>query len=257
MRRTLLVILPVVGILFALSPLAVGTAHAATNTKQVITHTSTNWGGYSINFTNTQATPLSVSGAWTVPSVSCKRNGSSISGQVAVWDGLGGVNAGNNLEQIGTDSQCISGKVKYWAWYEFPPANPYPIMKDGNYPISPGDAMRADVTDQGSGYFVLRIFDDTKGWYYVKIWINQNASATPQTGEWIVEDPGNQTFPQFYNVVFTNCYWVQNGPQEDLSIGSNLTQYTIIQANFPYKQKETTLDIFPDDTDFAVYWNHF
>lgn len=153
MRRSLFVCLLVVGTFFILSPLAVRTAHAATPPNI----TNSDWSGYSVSFPNAQASDvIGVTGNWTVPSVTCTKNGSPISGEVAVWDGLGGANSTNTLEQIGTNSQCINGKAKYWAWYEFPPAAAVHITQNGKYPISPGDAMRADVTDQGYGYFVLK-----------------------------------------------------------------------------------------------------
>lgn len=224
------------------------------------------WGGYITSFTNPQNTPISVSAAWAVPSISCTRNGTAISGYLYVWDGLGGYQSGNNLEQIGTASQCINGSATYWAWYEFVPSmsSPYHIINDGNYPISAHDAMRADITEQGSGYFVLRIFDDTKGWYYPKIWIDQSSNAIPQTGEWIVEHPANGSlpFPKFkQDIVFTNCYWVQNGPQQPLNTGSNLTRatiYTVGSGNQPVLPlKELTYDIQQDGTDFSVHWKTY
>ena len=216
------------------------------------------WAGYSIDFTNPQNTPLSVSAAWTIPKVSCTNNGTPISGQVAVWDGLGGVYSGNDLEQIGTDSQCIKGKAKYWAWYEFPPQNPVPINKSGKYPVSYGDSMRAAVTYQGAGQFALQLWDDTKHWYYPVLWINHSSNAVPRTGEWIVEDPAGATWPQFTNnVVFKNCYWVQNGQRTALRFGVNITRYTIYTTGLLPQPKDVTWDPAPDRTDFAVQWQHY
>ena len=216
------------------------------------------WAGYSIDFTNPKNTPLSVSAAWTIPKVSCTNNGTPISGQVAVWDGLGGVYSGNTLEQIGTDSQCIKGKAKYWPWYEFPPQNPIHIDKNGKYSVSYGDSMRAAVTDQGAGQFALQLWDDTKHWYYPVLWINRSSSAVPRTGEWIVEDPAGAAWPQFTNnVVFKNCYWVQNGPQAALRVGDNITRYTIYTTGLLSQPKDVTWDPAPDRTDFAVQWQHY
>ncbi|HEY6276512.1 MAG TPA: G1 family glutamic endopeptidase [Streptosporangiaceae bacterium] len=231
---------------------------AALARVDITDHPNQVWAGYGLDFTNPSDTPLSVSGTWTVPSVNCSRNGKPISGQVSVWPGLGGAKSGNNLEQTGTDSQCINGKATYWAWYEFPPKPPVHITANGKYPVSVNDSMRADVTDQGAGYFVLRIFDNTKHWHYTKIMINQSSSAVPQTGEWIVEDPGNATWPQFTkNVVFKNCYWVQNGPQTALDLGANLTQYTIYTNTLFPLAKDVTWDPASDGTDFAVQWQRY
>lgn len=82
------------------------------------------WGGYTVSFVNPdpQNYPLAVSTAWTVPAVSCTRNLLPISGEVSVWAGLGGTGS-NDLEQTGTDSQCINGKAMYWAWEELVPSS--------------------------------------------------------------------------------------------------------------------------------------
>lgn len=216
------------------------------------------WAGYSVAFTNTQDTPLSASGAWTVPSVNCTANGKPISGEVAVWPGLGGTSS-DDLAQIGTDSQCINGKATYWAWYEFVPSQSKAIHITGNgkYPVSAGDSIRATVTEQGAGYFALQIWNDSRSWYYPVLHLDQSAHSTPLTAEWIVEDPGNQTWPQFTrNVVFKNCTWVQNGPQAPLSSGTSLTKYTIVTdtpiVQFP---KDITGDPASGGTAFSVQWS--
>lgn len=244
-------------------------------TSKYIEKNNLTWGGYITSFTNPQNTPISVSGAWTVPSVTCTRNGKPITGYFYVWDGLGGYpDPSRYLEQIGTTSQCNNGKAIYWAWYELVPSQPHPvpITNGANYPVSAGDAMRADVTEQGSGYFVLRIFDDTKGtaWggtgVYTKIWIDHSSNAIPQTGEWIVEHAANGSlpFPKFnHDIVFTKCYWVQNGPQQPLNTGSNLiraTIYTVGPGNPPspvLPPKELTNDVQQDGTDFSVHWHTY
>jgi hypothetical protein len=141
--------------------------------------------------------------------------------------------------------------------------NPYAIMNDGNYPISAGDYIRADVTYFGAGVFRLRIFDDTKKWSYLKAWTSRHAGAPPRTGEWIVEYParGNGTvFPQVdHSIMFTDCYWQQDTELKQLALGHGLSRATIFsylngKGAFP---KEITSDVLTAGTDFTVTWLTF
>lgn len=220
-----------------------------------------NWAGYSVSLQPNLSSTTSVSMAWNIPSVSCYQNGKPISGTIGIWPGLGGIGA-NTLEQIGTASQCTNGQASYWAWYELFPSmsQPHHLLQDGNYPVSAGDSMRADVTNQGGGYFVLRLFNDSKHWYYTKIWLNQGSNVAPASADCILEDQAAGTFPQFYKEQINNCVWVQNGTQQPLTSGTNLTRYNIVRStNLPPFSTSiaTTIDIFPDGKTFAIYWNKF
>jgi hypothetical protein len=75
----------------------------------------------------------------------------------AKWIGLG--NAGNDLFQSGTDSECVvlfGGQwviTNYWMWIEALPAVPWAVS---NFPVSPGDQVSVDifVADQnGTDWF--------------------------------------------------------------------------------------------------------
>jgi hypothetical protein len=222
------------------------------------------YAGYSIRFVhpNPQDNPLGVSGSWNVPAISCKENGKAISGQVVPWAGLGGVAANNTLEQAGTDSQCKNGTASYWAWYEFTSApNPNPVSitakTRGKDKVSPGDSMSADVVEQGPGYFVTQLWDHSKGWYYAAIWqASPNSANTPQTAEWIVENPGALApFPKFTpSVLFQNCYWAQNAAQKQLGAGPNVTRYTLYSNSL---QQATTTAIGADHMSFSVKWRAY
>jgi hypothetical protein len=236
---------------------------------------TTTFGGYSIRFVNPdpQNDPLGASAIWTVPAVSCTRNGTAISGQVASWVGLGGVVKGNTLEQAGTDSQCTNGKVSYWPWYEFTgctsksqcvAGTPNPVniqtKSNGKDRIYKGDNMAADVVEQGPGYFVTQLWDHgstthpTNTWYYDAIWQTSSSSTNlPQTADWVVENPGAAVpLPKFTpSVLFQNCYWAQDAAQQELGAGSGVTEYQLYSNGV---KQATTSAIGADNMSFSVQW---
>jgi hypothetical protein len=235
----------------------------------------TTWGGYSIKFVNPdpQNDPLGASAIWTVPAVSCTENGTAISGQVVSWVGLGGVVKGSTLEQTGTDSQCKNGKASYWPWYEFTgctstsqcvAGTPNPVniktATKGEDPIYKGDSMAADVVEQGPGYFVTQLWDHgstahpNNTWYYDSIWETSSSSANlPQNADWVVENPGAAVpFPSYTpSVLFQNCYWVQDGVQQELGAGSGVTDYQLYSNGV---QQATTSALGADNMSFSVKW---
>src|SRR5579859_6162385 len=170
-----------------------------------------NYGGYSFSINGSH--PVGVTAEWNVPQVSCIQDGNKISGTVAVWPGLGGVNRDNKLEQIGTASQCIKGTAKYWVWWEAfdprQPNNPKYLPQPISFPVAYGDHMKGVVTDEGNGRFILGLIDESqaKPWTFTHEWDDASARAVPQTGEFIVEDKGEGIFPKFNQVTFTDCYW--------------------------------------------------
>jgi hypothetical protein len=240
---------------------------------------TTTWGGYSIAFENPdpQNDPLGASAIWTVPAVSCTENGTAISGQVASWVGLGGAAAGNpDLEQTGTDSQCIKGTPSYWAWYEFTGCtstsqcvngngNPVDLSKKSASVPTPfhlykGDNMSADVVEQGPGYFVTQLWDHgstthpNNTWYTDWIWDTSSSSKNlPQTADWVVENPGAAVpLPDFTpSVLFQNCYWTQDAVQQELGAGPGVTKYQLYSNGV---QQATTSAIGADNMSFSVKW---
>src|SRR4029077_4765530 len=118
---------------------------------------STNWSGYAAE-TNL-STPASnavttVSGSWTVPTVTGKVNAYS-----SVWVGIDGYSS-NSVEQLGTEQDTSkSGATRYYAWWEI---YPHPPILISGMTISPGDSMSASVT-YSSGAYTLQITDNTTG----------------------------------------------------------------------------------------------
>jgi hypothetical protein len=122
--------------------------------------------------------------------------------------------------------------------------------------------MRAAVTEQGPGYFVLQLWNQTKHWYYPYIWQTTDPNALPQTADWIVEDPSvlgvQQTFPKFTNnIVFKNCYWHQDNIKHSLILGHSLTSYTITTQLPPAVGKEFTGPVNTSGTGFYMQWKHY
>src|SRR5271157_641067 len=167
---------------------------------------SSNWAGYAVTAANgavTQAT-----GSWTVPNVKCS---AAPTGYAAFWVGIDGFSS-NTVEQIGTDSDCVSLNGRqtdtptYYAWYEFYPSGSYLI----EFPraVQPGDFITAAVKYVGktsnprhggtADQFTVTITDVTQ--------LSETFSVTssvPGAGmssaEWIAEAPccgrGNLVLP--------------------------------------------------------------
>lgn len=186
---------------------------------------SSNWSGYSIDAPNGAVSD--VKGSWIVPTVTVSGRGTAYA---ATWLGIDGDNS-PSVEQIGTDSDQVSGKASYYAWYEMYPANPvyldgkvtetitrHGITKTtdpGPLPIHPGDTINAEVYFNGTA-FVLTITDTNdstvngggivNGTYTTTIAL---AGADRSSAEWIVEAPSNGysilKLDNFGSATFTNA----------------------------------------------------
>jgi hypothetical protein len=162
------------------------TTDAATLTVEA--EASYNWSGYVAAGSSGEFT--SVSASWTVSSVSCGGDATTYSSQ---WVGIDG-NASDSVEQDGTEADCSSGRPVYDAWYEMYGDD---AVADGNevelspsqYPIAPGDAMRASVSVSGTNW-TLTIADNTHPWSGGAFSTNISFSGGDQSSaEWIVERP--------------------------------------------------------------------
>lgn len=271
LRRIILVLAAVIGLGTVAIPASASGGSVLDNT----------WGGYTVNFVNPdpQNYPLAVSATWKVPAVA-NCSAVALTGAVATWVGLGGIGL-NDLEQIGTDIQCNGplGAPSYYAVYELlQPSQGYGSVQDlsqSKYPVSPGDSMRADVVEQGAGtggsQFVLQEWDTgssahPKNWYVPEYWLGPGTSdpnVTPQTADWITEDPvlknGYQdTFMKFSPAeVFKSCYWNQDNVKHPLIQGSGLTEYTITTlATRGSIGKEVTGPVATNGTQFQMTWKH-
>ena len=134
---------------------------------------SANWGGYA----DTNDTFGTVASSWTEPTVKCTGGGGLLGGLLggpsqasAFWVGLDGYSS-TSVEQLGTDSDCVSGKPSYYAWYEmYPKAS---VVLSSPDVVHPGDHMTAMVVSNANGTsFTLMIKDATANWSF----------STTQTG---------------------------------------------------------------------------
>jgi hypothetical protein len=141
---------------------------------------STNWSGYAVETTGT-APFTQATGSWTEPAaVSCPRRGSTYS---SFWVGLDGYSS-NSVEQLGTDTDCSSGRAQYYAWYEMYPNPSYLIRAT----VRPGDTLTATVTNTSSGSYTLKLQDTQQRWTFS---IVQKGTYANASAEWVAEAPSN------------------------------------------------------------------
>ncbi|MGA2211275.1 MAG: G1 family glutamic endopeptidase [Acidimicrobiales bacterium] len=177
---------------------ATGPTHGAAQSRLGFgAFTLSNWAGYIALGTKAEFT--TVAADWTVPAVTCLKDGDLY----APWVGIDGDGSGT-VEQTGVQTSCASGKPVESAWYEMYPKSPKYYSK----PIAAGDAITASVTE-AKQKFTLTISDTTKGW--TETVTKKLKTAKEVSAEAVIEAPGG--FPAISSVDFTNVLF--NG--QDLS----------------------------------------
>lgn len=162
---------------------------------------SLDWSGYVVNsdYTNPQPLVTSVSGSWTVPTVTVTSQGAFS----AAWVGIGG-QVDSTLIQIGTEHDSIGGAAEYSAWYELLPNDSVTIKE---LSVSPGDKITASIglADSATDSWLMEINDVTKGQTFSK---NVFYDSSRLSAEWIMERPtvGNSvsTLSDFGSITFTD-----------------------------------------------------
>ena len=161
--------------------------HLRTNTNS-----SSNWFGYNQG-TLEQGGKLfnSISGEWTVPTVTQHTAGQAESS--SDWIGIGGgcIDAGctvtdSTLIQTGTEQDVSSsGAASYYVWYELVPA---PELQITSMAVNPGDRVQASIAEVvgDSNLWTITIKDLTSGQSYTT---TVPYSSTHATAEWIEETP--------------------------------------------------------------------
>ncbi len=189
-----------------------GALAASSWASELPSQVSTNWAGYAaITGRSTHAFAkrfTSVSGSWTVPSVTCVPGQPTFS---AFWVGLGGYRqTSRSLEQVGTEADCsAAGAISYYAWYEYVPDGPHTIRA---IPVHPGDSVTASVVVKGKRATV-RIADTTTGATFRHAKVMRSPHPDVGAAEWIAEAPSNcdrnnctpLTLTNFGSVAFTNA----------------------------------------------------
>lgn len=153
-------------------------------------HSDQIWGGYA----DTGATFTSVSGTWTVPTLSCTSTPNSY---VSPWIGLDGWSS-DTVEQIGFDQDCVNGVAGYYPWVEMYPADSIYFTET----VKAGDTITASVSVSGTT-FTLTEKDTTRGWSKT---YHETGSDSLSSAEAIVEDLGNgiQPVAPFDSITFTS-----------------------------------------------------
>jgi hypothetical protein len=228
---------------------------------------SGNWAGYAV--TGDDGSVTSVSGSWTVPTVTGSKRETSYS---AFWVGMDGFNS-PTVEQIGTSSDLRSGRATYYAWYEFYPLQPMMQISANEFSVSPGDTISASVT-YSSNTFTLTITDETHPDTYTTSMTVSQLGYTPKrnSADWIAEAPysgrilplanfGTVYFGTDYTQISATCTATigsSTGPigsfvpsdVQQISMGS--LSYHRHTTTISYKAK--TSDLSGDGTSFSVDW---
>lgn len=163
---------------------------------------STNWSGYAVSTTAAMgcvpasgvSAYTSVSGTWTVPTVTGSSGGGGLLGGLlggsstysAVWTGIDGFNTGDtNLIQAGTEQDVVNGTPQYSAWWEILPA---PETAIPNLSVQPGDSITVTIDQVSSGTWNIAM-TDTRGANVQSFNTTQSYSGALSSAEWIVEAP--------------------------------------------------------------------
>ncbi|MDO8506308.1 MAG: G1 family glutamic endopeptidase, partial [Candidatus Limnocylindria bacterium] len=203
--------------------------------------TSTNWSGYSA----TGGTFTSVTGTWTVPTVS-----QATAGADATWVGIGGIDT-RDLIQAGTQATVDTrgSEVAYEAWIEMLPAASKPVSLS----VNAGDSVTVTLTQNsaavGQLWTIALKNNSTGGRYSTTVqYTSSNSSA-----EWVQEAPsvGRGTVPldDFGILKITGASAVRDGQTKDLlSLGAD----AITMVNGARQALATPSVIGADGSSFTV-----
>jgi len=164
-----------------------------------VTSSSSNWSGYAAG----GGTYTSVTGTWTVPTVSATTSGAD-----ATWVGIGGLTS-NDLIQAGTQAMVDgSGTVEYSSWIEMLPQS----SKTVPLSVSAGDSVTVTITQQsGNDWLISMKNNTTNGAYTVTVQYDSSNSSA----EWVQEAPsigrGLVSLDQFGTLQFSGATAVRDG----------------------------------------------
>ena len=160
-------------------------------TRHLNSNQSNNWFGYNQGTLEQGSKQFhSITGDWTVPTVSQHTAGQDESS--SDWIGIGGgcIDAActltdNTLIQTGTEQDVSSGTPTYSAWYELVPV---PSLEITSLTVSPGDHMHASISETVSGADIwnITITDVTKNQTFTT---TVPYPSTHASAEWIEETP--------------------------------------------------------------------
>jgi alpha-glucuronidase len=219
-----------------------GLKPAVDSVTGVTAEESENWSGYLR--TGSAGSFTTSTASWTVPTVATTYNGYS-----STWVGVdGAANGDDYLLQTGTESDVVSHKASYYAWYEvITPSDEAPEVRFG-FKVSPGDAITASVTKGSGGDWTTKLTDKSTGSIgtHTTAYAGQGKSA-----EWIEEDTdvNNEisAAPDWKKVTFGDI--TLDGANPDLKAGDSL----VIVDGYG-TQEDTVSAPNSDDNGFTVKW---
>jgi hypothetical protein len=178
-----------------------GTAPSVTQpgTPAAVSSSSSNWSGYAAN----GGTFTSVTGTWTVPTVSATSAGAD-----ATWVGIGGLTS-DDLIQAGTQAMVDgSGTVAYSSWIEMLPA----ASRTVPLTVTAGDSVTVTITQQAGNDWLIAMKNNTTGGAYN---ITVQYSSSNSSAEWVQEAPsvgrGLVPLDMFGTVQFAGASAVRDG----------------------------------------------
>lgn len=202
--------------------------------------TSTNWSGYAVDGTGATR----VLGTWTEPTVRCAPGESSWS---SPWVGIDGDNS-STVEQIGTDSDCVRGTPRYYAWYEMYPKGLVTVAMA----VHPGDSFTGEVSYTPSGTFVLKLVDNTT--HAPTFTTTQGSKKAQRTSvEWIMEGPSSGLLSDFGLVSFTGAEATIGGQTGSLGSFGSADPITMVTNRETPRAVPSTVSA---GTAFGVTWQH-
>jgi Peptidase A4 family len=200
--------------------------------------TSTNWSGYAVDGSGA----TQVIGTWTQPAVTCSAGENSWS---SPWVGIDG-DASNTVEQIGTDSDCQSGKPVYYAWYEMYPKS----LVQLTMAVHPGDSFTGTVKYTSGSSFALTLTDNTTKATFTT---TQSArKAARSSVEWIMEGPSNGLLSDFGSVSFSAASATIGGQTGGLSSFPGAQAITMVTNSGVVRAQPSAVS----GNAFSVAWKH-
>ena len=229
---------------------------------------SANWGGYA----DTNDTYGSVASSWVEPTVKCSSGGGGLTGLLggtglggllggpttasAFWVGLDGYSS-TSVEQLGTDSDCVSGKPSYYAWYEMYPKPSVPLASPDV--VSPGDHMTAMVASNAAGTsFVLMIKDATANWTFSTT--QSGSGFARSSAEVIAEAPsscnvlfcGEVPLADFGRVDYTGSSLIDTAGRRGSLSAFDANEITMVKNGTTLA---TPSSLSADGTSFSMTWD--
>jgi predicted secreted protein len=182
------------------------TGRSATTAASSSCWQSTNWSGYVVSTGGgpgcvpaSGVSYTSVSGTWTVPTVtgSAGGGGGLLGGLVgtsignstdsAIWTGIDGA-TDSNLIQAGTEQDVTNGVASYYAWWEILPA---PETQISSITVQPGDSITVSIAKVSGTSWSITLTDNGSAQHpgTHTFTTTQTYTGSGASAEWIVEAP--------------------------------------------------------------------